>query len=146
MVSVWSAHVAADPAGVPWNRRETGDAGKATGMPKASMSPPVQAMNSAPRVGPAPGMLTMISASRCSRKQAAMGASVPAISSSRASTEFARLCTTAAAVVSPVTAACWACVVATAVLAMVWAPRILRFFSQVVSRLGPTRRRAAGVW
>ena len=65
MVAVWSAHVAADASGVPWDRCEAGDPGETA-----------RAMS--------------------------------AISSSSVSTALARVCTTAAAVLSPATAVCWA--------------------------------------
>lgn len=57
-----------------------------------------------------------------------------------------RVWTTAAAVLSPAAAVCWVHAAATAVSARACAPRALRFFSQVASRLAPIRRRAAGVW
>lgn len=108
-------------------------------MPKASISPPVQAMNSAPSYGPMPGMLRTTSAWRCSRNRAAIRASMSAISSSRARTVRARVFTTVAAVLSPATAVCWARAAATATSATAWAPWTLRFFSQVASRADPAQ-------
>lgn len=146
MVSVWSAHVAADPAGVPWNQRETGDAGKAADTAEgihvtAGAGDELRTEGRAhARHAQDDLRVTML---------AEAGRDLRVDAGDLFVQGQHRLCQgvhDGRGRGSPVTAVCWACAAATAVSAMVWAPRTLRFFSQVASRLGPTRRRAAGVW
>ena len=146
VVAAGAFEVAADAPGIAGYRRQPGDAGKAVDGAKTLMSPPVAAMNSAPRVTPNPGMLRMISAWRWRRNRSSIIVSVSAISVSRLITSLARRATMAAASCCPATMLCWALAASMAVAATASALRALRLRNHAASRAAPARRIPSGVW